>query len=136
MTLLDIADWVVNSNQDGSSEEPLKHTDLIQKIYSNSKAMGCEDLVEFDKSMGGYYPTREAEENSESRVHIDEFERNTFWTKLVSQLAVRDVFKEFGIKSMSELSIEDHVSAMYKVESKWDEEFEKHGLERIGVIEE
>jgi len=48
--LLDIANWVINAHRTGIGEEPKEYADLIQKIYSFSKEMGCEDIIEFNKS--------------------------------------------------------------------------------------
>jgi len=128
---LDIAHWVINAHRTGIGGEPKEYADLIQKIYSYSKEMGCEDLIEFNKSLGGYFSTREFEDNSESRVYIEKFEQDTFWSELISNLADRDVFNKFKVDSFSEISTEDRIPAMCEAESKWENEFEKYGLDRI-----
>jgi hypothetical protein len=131
--LLDIANWVINAHRTDIGGEPKDYADLIQKIYSFSKEMGCEDIIEFNKSLGGYFSTREFEENSESREYIEKFEQDTFWAELVAHLADRDILTKFNVRSLSELSPDDRISAMCEAESRWEDEFEKHGLEKICI---
>ncbi len=133
--VLEIAHWVINAHRTGIGGEPKEYADLIQKIYSYSKEMGCEEIIEFNKSLGGYFSTQEFEESSESRVYIEKFEQDTFWSELITQLADRDVFKKFKVSSLSELSADDRIPAMCESESKWEDEFTKYGLDRIGIKE-
>lgn len=131
--LLDIANWVINAHRTDIGGESNEYADLIQKIYSFSKEMGCEDIIEFNKSLGGYFSTREFEENSESREYIEKFEQDTFWAQLVARLANRDILTKFTVRSLAELSLDDRFSAMCEAESRWEDEFEKHDLERICI---
>ncbi len=66
---------------------------------------------------------------------IEEFEQNTFWEELISNLADRDVLKNIGTNSFSDLSPVERISATYDAEAKWAKEFEKNGLNRIGIVE-
>ena len=132
--LLEIASWVTTSHIVDANDEPKKYNDLIQKIYSFSKEMECLDIIEHSKELDGFYPTREFEEDSEVRQYIEDFEEDTFWAELISKLSGRDVLNKYNIKSLSELETDQRIDALYESDVKWEEEINRFGLERLGVV--
>ena len=132
--LLEIASWVTTSHIVDANDEPKKYNDLIQKIYAFSKEMECLDIIEHSKELDGFYPTREFEEDSEVRQYIEDFEEDTFWAELISKLSGRDVLNKYNIKSLSELETDQRIDALYESDVKWEEEINRFGLERLGVV--
>ena len=134
LELLYIADWIVNSHTTVDQEEPKDYSDIIQKVYSYSKQMGCEDLIEHEKKQGKYFPTGKAEQELETKGYIEEFENNTFWEELISRLAERDTLQKYKVDSLSEISMDKSISVRCEAEAKWAKEFEDKGLARIGIV--
>ncbi len=89
LDILHIAEWIMNSYVIDDRPETEKYRRLEQKILSYADEMGCKGVVDYDKELGGYFPTREIEEGS-AMDFIDEYNEDTFWEELVSHLAERD----------------------------------------------
>ncbi len=133
---LDIANWVLNAFRGniGFGGESENHAKLQKKIHSYAKEMGCEELIKPNVSVTGCY-LRTGRENSETSAYIDQFVENSFWVELGAKLAERDLLKKYSVYSLSEIPTEDRISALCMAEYKWEEEFEKYGLERIYIEE-
>ncbi len=130
-----MSDWVLHAHSVGKMEETEEYSELIQRILSYAKEMGHSSLVEYDKSLGSYFPTREMEEDSESRKYIEEFEKNCFWEELIARLTDQDALKKSGKSSLAEMELNERFALLSEAEGKWATEFETHGLTRLKVDE-
>ncbi len=135
LNLIEMSDWVLHAHAVGEREETKEYSELIQRILSYAKEMGHSSLVEYDKSLGSYFPTREMEEDSESRKYIDEFESNCFWEELIARLTDQDTLKKAGKSSLAEMEVNERFALLSEAEEKWATEFETHGLARLKVDE-
>ena len=131
--MFEMASWVTSSHLVNPDNEPEKYKELAQKIYSLAREMDCEDIIENNKSLGGFYPTLEFEENSDARKHIEKFEEDTFWAELISKLSARDVLKKYSVESLSDIEPNERIEALYEFEVKWEKEFNSFGLQRFGI---
>ena len=133
--LIQISDWIMHSHKIGVSKaDESVEMGIIQKIYSYSKEMGCDDLVEYSKELKMFLETDDAESYSEARVAIEEYDEETFWEELIDRISRRDTLNKYTEEVFSNLSPEDRMNALFDSETPWVEEFEKYGLERVGIV--
>ena len=92
--------------------------------------MGFENLITYDKNLGGYYATFEYEE-SEHMKYIEKFEDDVFWEALPHRLAVRDLVQQFGEKKYTEMEFEERVSKMFELEAIYNKELEENGIDNM-----
>lgn len=60
LDLVFMGDWVASGmNEDGVSP----YDEIREKIYSYAKEMGCEELIEFDRTLGKHFETAQFEES-------------------------------------------------------------------------
>lgn len=126
-----LGEWV-SAVHLGEHENPAQDQ-LLQKIYSQAKAMGCEDLVEFDSDTDRYEPGAELEADEELRAVIEDYEDSAFWELLISRLAMRDAMKDVGEDELEGEAMEQFLESLEQTENSYSEEFENHGLDRLKI---
>lgn len=134
LDLMYMADWMVHAH----SEEPFRsdtkeYYNLMQKIMSYAKEMACEDLVEYNKENKTYLPSFVFEKESNVLDYIEEFEEDSFWSKLISKLSERDTLKLCQANNLSDITLEKRNIELSNAEQKWSEEFEKFDLDRLCI---
>ena len=92
--------------------------------------MGFENLITYDKNLGGYYATFEYEE-SEHMKYIEEFEDDVFWEALPHRLAVRDLVSQVGEKGYTEMEFEKRATKLVELEAFYYEELEVNGIDNL-----
>lgn len=60
LDLVFLGDWIASGMNEG---EASPYDDIREKIYSHAKEMGCEQLIEFDKSLGKHFETAKFEDS-------------------------------------------------------------------------
>lgn len=136
LDMLYMADWVLTAHKVEEDPKVEAYQALEQKVFAHAKAMGFEDLIEYDADDEGYYPTRKYEETSSAREFIEGFESDTFWEELISRMADRDLARQVGgVENLPKLSFEERVDILLPLETKYSAEFEKNGLDGISIID-
>jgi hypothetical protein len=130
LDMVEIAEWVLNSHRTNPSDEIRGYSEINQKILSYAKDMGFENLITYDKDLGGYFATAEYEE-SEHMSYIEEFEDDVFWEALPHRLAVRDLVEQVGEKVYTEMEFEDRMSKLVELEKFYCEELEDNGIDNL-----
>jgi hypothetical protein len=130
LDMVEIAEWVLNSQRTDPSDEIKKYLGLYQKILSHAKEMGFENLITYDKSLGGYFATAEYEESEHMR-YIEEFEDDVFWEALPHRLAVRDLVKQVGEKGYTEMEFEERAAKLVELASYYYKELEENGIANL-----
>ena len=97
--------------------------------------MDCEDIITYEKSLNGYYPTGEYEMDGQYYEYIRQFEADTMWEELISSLSERDIARQYDAQTFSKLNDEDRIKVRCQAEAVWAEEFEEHGLNRLTINE-
>ena len=123
--------WVVNAHQlepDQSFDESASH------VYSYGTAFGLGDLVESDANSGKYFPTRQLDELAAE--YIDAYDNETFWDELIERLSERDLVAKYGQKARKKMTFEEHFTKLEDFETRYGEEFKKHGIERLTIKDE
>ena len=133
--MLYIADWVLHSHELIDERSHKEHEDLYDKIKSYYREMEAEDLIEHSKETDSYYETREYEEKALEEF-ISPYDEEIFWEELVDRLAKRDVFRKIGVKEYNAMELEERIKTMSPVVDRYEDEFERHGLDRVKIMDE
>jgi len=131
LDILAISDWVMNSHkvEDDPRTEP--YETLQQKLFASAKDFGCENLVMYDKEAGKYYPTAEYDEHLFDTQFIEEFENISFWEKLCSGLAQRDLILEKGLDKIKKMETLERMNEEDSRAEKYETEFSENGLKHL-----
>ena len=62
---------------------------------------------------------------------IDNYDDDTLWDELGYRLSLRDLVKDLGEEKYKEMTPEERIVSVSRLEDKYHEEFEKNGLENI-----
>lgn len=133
--MLQIAGWVIHSHAVEATEETRAYRDLEQKVLSHAEEFSCEDLIEYDETTGRYYPTADFEEAGTASRFIQDFEEDTFWAQLAKRLSERDLARELGKDQLGALDQGDQWEQLETHETRYWDEFEQHGIERLEIVE-
>jgi len=129
-----IADWVLTSYKSEEGPEIKKYQDVRQKFYALAKDMGMENLIEFDKELNGYCETAEFEDTSDCHQFIDEYDNDSFWERLIEQLATRDLEAEFDGKETRAKDPDEYFDRFAAIEIKYMAEFEENGVDNLAIV--
>jgi len=131
LDMMAISDWVMNSHrvEDDPRTEPYEK--LEQKLFAYAKDFGCENLVTYDKETEKYYPTAEYDEHIFDTQFIEEFENISFWEKLCSGLAQRDLMVEKGVEELKKMETLERMTEEDIRAEKYETEFSENGLKHL-----
>ena len=104
---------------------------LMDKILAQVKKNKIMRGIEYDSEDHSYYLTRKAEEELEEEY--DQYFDEEFWEELIYRLALRDLIQEIGENEYLKLSGEERIERLSEYEEKYDNEFEKRGVERLRI---
>lgn len=130
LDMVEIAEWVLNSHRTDPSDDIKKYSEIYQKVLSYAKEMGFENLITYDKNLGGYYATFEYEESEHMR-YIEQFEDDVFWEALPNRLAMRDLVKQVGEKRYMEMEFEERATKLVELESIYYKELNENGIDNL-----
>jgi hypothetical protein len=123
-----LGNWMINAHQ----VETDKTFDAVAShIYSYAESFGAGNLVELDTDSGRYYPTRDLEELASESV--DDYDNETFWAELIERLSERDLVAKHGHDASEKMTVEERFTNLGEFEERYDEEFEKHGIDRLTI---
>ena len=123
-----LGNWMVNAHQ---VETDKTFDTLASHVYSHAKSFGFADLVELDADNGKYFPTRELEDLAAE--YIDAYDNETFWDELIDRLSERDFVAKHSQQVREKMTVEERFTNLEEFEERYDEEFEKHGVERLTI---
>jgi len=134
--VLEMADWVLTANKSKEEKRHKLYRKLEQKIFSLADVMGYKSLIEYSKELRQYFPTRKYEDTCSAMEFIEEFENESFWDELIDRLAERDAIREVGMDGFKALKPIDRITKVEEHKEKYIDEFEKYGLDRIGIAQQ
>jgi hypothetical protein len=123
-----LGNWMVNSHL---VEREQTFEGVASHVYSYADSFGVIGLVEKDPDDGTYYPTRELEELAAE--HMDAYDNETFWAELIERLSQRDLVAKHGQSACEKMTIEERFANLEEFETRYDEEFEARGIERLTI---
>jgi len=136
LDLLEIADWVMNAHSAWEESETKHYAALMQKIHALAEEMGCGDIIEYSKELGGYFATGAYEEEGNHRQFIDAFEEDFFWDELSYKLAVRDLAQQEGKEALEKMEFVERATKLTEFLSWYEEEFSENGLTNVQLVRE
>ena len=128
VTMIEIADWVINAHDIDEPKEKKPYKEMRKKILSFVKEMGMEDC--YVKEGDDYYETAEYESEAESMQFIEEYDEESFWGELISRLADRDYDQKY---KGQEVDMHTRVSAISRFEEIYANEINQNGLENLVI---
>lgn len=135
LDLLSIANSVLTSHkdQDPRTEDYIK---LSQKLYALAAETEQAGKIAYDRELGRYVPSKSHQESSDAQSLLDEYADEIFWHELIYRLTERDMERRAGgYEKTVTMSPEERFDIETPIEEKYLEEFEKHGLERLEIVE-
>ncbi len=132
LELLSIADWVLTSMDVEEDERKDDYLKLLQKLYHEAYESGMTKEIQYDEDSKDYYLSEDWEEETQVRDFIEEYEDGSFWEELTFRLADRDIDRKMNGKTPK--NFEEHVAMFTKIQTKYEEEFEKNSLENLELV--
>lgn len=126
-----LGNWVVNSTDD--EPEGNQFDKLEEYIFSFAKGFGLEHYAVYDKQDKVYYPSQKLEEDEEVNEYIQNYDDDTFWDKLIFNLARRDMENEYGEEEIKKMSVEECLVKEQPFAEKYEKEFAKNGLKNLAI---
>jgi len=133
LELVEIASWVLHAHKIDEPPETEVYRKLEQKIMSQAKNFGLENLVDYDEDLKEYFPSGTFEEESPVMEFIEDFENDTFWDQMVDRLVERDMIEAEGEDAYLAMELEDRFGKEMPLREKYAEEFEANGLNNVKV---
>ncbi|MDT8317195.1 MAG: hypothetical protein RQ824_04280 [bacterium] len=133
LDLITIAEWIMNSHKMGDDPSSEPHEQIEQKILSYAKDFGFENLIAHDKNNDKYSQTREYEDAETFMSFVEEFEEESFWDKLCTRLAQRDLLQELGVEKIKAMDLFERLTKEDEIAVKYNEEFIRNGLKNLIV---
>lgn len=131
--MLVISEWVMNAHKHEEDSRCKPYKDIEQKVLSYSKQFGCDDIIEYSKSLDSFFPNGEYEEDEPSQEFIDEFVEETFWDALCNRLAKRDLVEEKGLNYIESLDPIERMTAIDEYEERYRKDFHENGLKNLKI---
>lgn len=127
-----IGDWVLHSHVVHEEDCSVEHRAVMKKLFSFSKEMQCEDLIEYSQATDDYYETF-AYEEALQEAFIQPYNNETFWEELADRLATRDAMREVGEDKLKTMEPLERVKILSDKTESYENEFEEHGLEYLTI---
>lgn len=133
MKLVYLGNWMANAIR--TDDRIKKYEDLQSHVFSYAKDLGFDEYVDDEDSNDGvFYPTRFFEEDTEVDQLRTEYDEDAFWSELPNRLGERDFYKKYTEKELKKMSREEYFLKMQECIIKWEEELEKNGIDRLGIV--
>lgn len=134
--MISLADWMIFANEtpDNKKSNNIQYRELINKIYSYSKDMQCNDCIQKFEDDDKYYTSDEHTEEMHEKF-VEDYDNEVFWSELASRLAKRDLVKEFGLGKCAEMDRGERFTRLCRLEEKYQEEFDTNNIEKLVINE-
>ncbi len=123
-----LGEWMINAVRIKRIE---KYDQLAQHVFKAAAEAGIKG-VEYDEKDKEYWLEKEYEESILQEFKED-YDNETFWDDLPDRLAERDMERKFGRKGVEAMDREKRFTEHMKIAQNYEDEFEKHGIDRIEI---
>ncbi len=130
-----MADWMANAICDEGMKEDDGIKEARDYIFSFAKEMGYEDFAEYDGELGKYFATLDMDDEPATRALIERYDDHVFWEEIAERLGERDFFRKYTHEEIQTMTDKERFMKRMECQIIWEEEFEKHGVERLEVDE-
>ena len=128
-----LGNWMANAQRTGSPDDPhmKEYNDIADYVYSLAKDFGFPD----DFEAGLEFSDGEEEVPEAARLH-EEYDEQNFWEELPNMLGERDFFRKYSEAEREKMTEKEHFTKMMDCIITWEEECEKHGIERLEIMKQ
>ena len=130
LTMLEIAQWVIEAHNIEHDGERGPYWELEHKFLALAKDYGCQHLVVQGEEGGHLYPSGEFEKSDPYRRIIDQYTEDTFWEELEDRLVRRDMVRLYGLKAHHAM---EPMEGPFR--EHYDKEFAENGIARLEISE-
>jgi hypothetical protein len=130
-----MADWVTHAHHAGERNGIEDYDMLVQKLYSFAGDMRCGELVHADRETNEYMPTRFYEQTTRAIELLEEYDDDTFWDALISRLAERDVYEQLEDERRDTMGAEEYWERFEPIEEAYYQEFRRHSIDRLRLVD-
>lgn len=128
-----LGEWMINANRDNPLKEYEEIDDLI---FSLAGQFGLEKYYTHEPRDGNrYYPSRIFEEGTDVRKFHEVYDEETFWDELIDRLGERDFYRHYAKNELRAMTQKERFIKVYEFIDRWEEEINKNGIEKLGVVE-
>lgn len=124
--------WVCGGLADQKGEDFSQYEKLEKFLFKIAHENGFSDLVEeFHDTLVPSDGLSKLLENT-----MEEYDEDVFWHELSTALGKRDFYRTITEEEKNQIEKEKWLSErVYTLYEKYEKEFEKHGIERLEIIE-
>lgn len=123
-----VYEWVVNSPHEESNSGV---DNFCQSIFQKLHHMGVKDPIIHGED--GIYSTTEDFFNRIHDEYIESYNEDVFWADLSFEFGSRDLSKKYSESEFQKLSEDEKERKTSAEIERYDEEFEKYGIERLFI---
>lgn len=125
LELVFLGNWVANSHRvEGEIE---KYDAMEKEIFSMASRFGLPEFADEDG-----YPSRIFEESIQEL--IDEYDEETFWSKLVERMAWRDFYRQYSEEQLERMNQNQRFEKLCSIIANYEELFRKYGLDALTIV--
>ena len=123
--------WVTTASEDDPEKSAID--ELGRYLFGFAGDFGLDKLVDYDEEKKTHYPSSSFEEDEELNELIDRYDDNAFLTKLIENLAGRDMLDKYGEEAIRKMTDEEFIKNERSFLEKYENEFAKNGLKNLTV---
>jgi len=125
-----LGNWMANAQRTGQKDDPRikEYEEIAYYIYSCAPEFGFPD----DFEAGLEFSDGEEESPEVGRLH-EEYDEDSFWQMLPDKLGERDFYRKYSNEEREKMDREEHFIKMEECIIAWEQECEKHGIERLAI---
>jgi hypothetical protein len=128
-----LGNWMANAVRTGRPGDLRlpEYEEIADYIYSLAPQFGLPEHFESELEFSDDEMTETTEV---SRLH-EEYDEVSFWDELSSRLGEKDFFLKYSEDVIEKMDNGEHFIKMQECIIEWENELEKNGIERLGVVE-
>ncbi len=123
--------WVTTASEDDPEKRAID--ELGRYLFGFAGDFGLDELADHDEENKTHYPSASFEENEKLNELIDRYDDNAFLTKLIENLAGRDMLNKYGEEKIRKMTDEEFIKEEMPFLEKYENEFAKNGLINLKV---
>jgi hypothetical protein len=135
LRLANIGDWVMFADLEGDERDnptALAHKKVMQKLFAAAHKAKMDNIVHYEAKFKEYFETSVFEDDYQE--FINEYNERKFWDDLSDQLAKRDLIEQIGEEAFEAMDWVERGGKLCDLSISYEKEFEKHGLERLQIL--
>jgi hypothetical protein len=109
-----------------------EYNETLQSFYESIVKTSGEEFIHHDDQLGVYIESEFIERKAFVDI-LDAYDEKVFTSTLPHQLAMKDALLEYADKTNYNLA--NFYQRVKDLEEAYEDEFEAHGLERLGIVE-